>query len=60
MKRNSVLPCPVAQAMESRYYGQDVKPSVSEGHSGKHIVGAHEKSIQKSIVHHVQRGKADA
>ena len=33
-----------------KYEGKDVKPSLEDGHSGKHIVGIHEQVKQKAKV----------
>ena len=43
-----------------KYEGKDVKPSLEDGHSGKHIVGVHEQVNQKAKVKRIDNtGKCD-
>jgi len=38
------------EEFHSMYEGKDVPASLEEGHSGKHVVGAHEETIQRHRV----------
>ena len=43
-----------------KYEGKDVKPSLEDGHSGKHIVGIDEQVVRKERVNRIDsKGKND-